>query len=575
MKTAPPKSISSADTARKIKELLKEGHEEKADAVRLDELRQLLGQLVSDGELVFGQQAPKNAVAAKWHAYLKKSHKSMVSQLCERISSRKRTALRCMMGVVASSPLRSTNNKYEHINDELLNQCVKSITDIKGDLDKSLRHMLEAEFIRPYRDVQYYMLGVIKKIANAEYDTIQEHGGSFDGEDEHAALTNVTSKLVQILLMIPLPKSEEDMAQSKFLFTPADGVEPDRKGGSARKAWSDDEDTDDDDNDLGMHTDDEDSDDDGNDDDDEDQESKKRKRKRPKKKRRLLDKSYVRKFSFQDYSSFRSEYQKAWLTLLKLPLQTSDLKKVLRFLPSEVLAIVPKPLRFSDFFMSAYADEEAGIVGVLALEGIFLLVTKHGLEYPEFYKQLYRLITPRIMFAKYRIRFFDLLTKCLAKNNMLPAHVVAAFCKRLCRCALSSPPPAILFCLALVSNLIRVHRECACLINRSRSDEMTDGYDAAEEDPVKSHALQSSLWEVCVLEKHYIPAIQTLARGLGSVEESKMPLYIMEDFLDHSYKSLFDQEKKKRMKTALAFKKPTSLFTNEDMFANFLETSTK
>ena len=32
--------------------------------------------------------------------------------------------------------------------------------------------------------------------------------------------------------------------------------------------------------------------------------------------------------------------------------------------------------------------------GMLALHGIFTLVTRHGLEYPRFYERLYQLLTP-------------------------------------------------------------------------------------------------------------------------------------------------------------------------------------
>jgi len=33
------------------------------------------------------------------------------------------------------------------------------------------------------------------------------------------------------------------------------------------------------------------------------------------------------------------------------------------------------------------------MVGMLALNGIFILVTRHGLEYPAFYERLYALLT--------------------------------------------------------------------------------------------------------------------------------------------------------------------------------------
>jgi hypothetical protein len=39
---------------------------------------------------------------------------------------------------------------------------------------------------------------------------------------------------------------------------------------------------------------------------------------------------------------------------------------------------------------------------MLALNGIFLLVTRHGLEYPPFYRRLYTLLTQEAFAAKHR-----------------------------------------------------------------------------------------------------------------------------------------------------------------------------
>ena len=68
---------------------------------------------------------------------------------------------------------------------------------------------------------------------------------------------------------------------------------------------------------------------------------------------------------------------------------------------------------------------------------------------------------------------------------MLPAYVVAAFCKKLCRLALSGPPSGGLFVLALVSNLLRKHGECACLIHR-KGVVMEDVFVEEVDDLVKS-----------------------------------------------------------------------------------------
>ena len=194
-----------------------------------------------------------------------------------------------------------------------------------------------------------------------------------------------------------------------------------------------------------------------------------------------------------------------------------------------------------------------------------------GLEYENFYTQLYKLVSARVMYAKYRARFYSLMTKCLVLNAMLPAHLVAAFIKRLSRCALSGPPSSALFVLALVSNLLKKHPECNCLVQRKEGTEMEDCFDADEDDPVECRALQSSLWELAVFERHYYPAVATLAKSIGRAEEDKAPLYNVEEFASHTYASLFDQEKKKKTKTALTFKKPSSLFTDDDMFSGCMQ----
>lgn len=46
-------------------------------------------------------------------------------------------------------------------------------------------------------------------------------------------------------------------------------------------------------------------------------------------------------------------------------------------------------------------------MSVMALSGLFLLITEYGLEYPEFYNKLYTLLEPSIFIAKYRDRFFE------------------------------------------------------------------------------------------------------------------------------------------------------------------------
>jgi U3 small nucleolar RNA-associated protein 19 len=150
---------------------------------------------------------------------------------------------------------------------------------------------------------------------------------------------------------------------------------------------------------------------------------------------------------------------------------------------------------------------------------------------------------------------------------------VAAFSKRLCRSAIGSPPSTGLFVLALVSNLLRKHSECRFLIQRSDDGEIEDGFVTTTADPTETQALRTSLWEVVALEKHYCSSVAVLAKSLGSRDESKLPLHQTDDFSDHTYESLFEMERKKKRKTALAFVDPQSLLTDKDVFSTFLTTT--
>ena len=531
----PSASPSPAELSKQIKALSTEVADVRADAARLDELRRLYAGLTADGELTFGTATPENKVAAKWRAFLMKYHKIMVSQLCERVEMGRHSAIRCMFGVIAASPCSQLDGKrkeYRYVNFDLLQKWLHSMALQEADeMDRAMRHMVESEFLQPFRDIQYYALGAIIQQARDEYD-----------RQKQTSSTRVAEKLLEFLMVIPFPKSEEDISSSQYLCPPpSDTLPVSEDEQSSDEASEDDEESveENDDKDLG----------------------------RPRKRRKVL----VHKFPFQRLNSFMSEYQKAWMAVLKLNLPLSSLKKSLSFLPHYVLDYVPNPLRFADFFMQAYSDHGSGLVGVLALDGLFELITENGLEYPNFYKQLYKLVSSRVLYARHRSRFFSLLTKCLIRNEMLPAHLVAAFCKRLCRAALSGPPPGVLFVLALVSNLLRKHPECTCLYDRKSSDEMTDEYLPQEDDPAKTKALQSSLWELDVLERHYYAPVATLAKFIGTPSEANAPPHNMDEFSSHTYTSLFDQERKKRSKkTALTFKEPESLFGDNDVFAGVL-----
>jgi len=53
-----------------------------------------------------------------------------------------------------------------------------------------------------------------------------------------------------------------------------------------------------------------------------------------------------------------------------------------------------RALILTTFLTLACGLPVGGLIGMLALNGIFVLVTQHGLEYPKFYTRLYALLEP-------------------------------------------------------------------------------------------------------------------------------------------------------------------------------------
>ena len=63
-----------------------------------------------------------------------------------------------------------------------------------------------------------------------------------------------------------------------------------------------------------------------------------------------------------------------------------------------------------------------------------------------------------------------------------------------------------------------------------------DVYLFDEVDPSKSNAIESSLWELEILKRHYVPAVSVMAKIFE--DSLAKPSYDLEDFFDHSYKTV-------------------------------------
>lgn len=247
--------------------------------------------------------------------------------------------------------------------------------------------------------------------------------------------------------------------------------------------------------------------------------------------------------------------QDAWLALLNLGPNRDQRKRVLEIMTRSIAPWFTKPELLSDFLSDSY--NEGGTISLLALSGVFYLIEHRNLDYPSFYRKLYSLIDAEILHSKHRSKFMRLMDQFLASTH-LPAALVASFIKRLSRFCLNAPPAAIVAIIPWIYNLFRKHPLSTFMIHRVPKTEeeqrliesggLSDPFNADEPDPIETQAIDSCLWEVVQLQSHWHPNVGTIAKILA--EQFTKQSYNLEDFLDHSYRSLLDAELSKQIKKA-------------------------
>ncbi|CAI4053828.1 hypothetical protein N7582_005828 [Saccharomyces uvarum] len=289
--------------------------------------------------------------------------------------------------------------------------------------------------------------------------------------------------------------------------------------------------------------------------------------------------------AIENDSKYKSNFEKNWLSLLNGQLSLQQYKTILLILHKRIIPHFHTPTKLMDFLTDSYnlqtSNNNAGVIPILALNGLFELMRRFNLEYPHFYKKLYQIINQDLMHVKYRARFFRLMDIFLSSTH-LSAHLVASFMKRLARLTLESPPSAIVSVIPFIYNLIRKHPNCMIMLHnpafisdpfqtpeqvahlKSLKDSYVDPFNVNESDPELTHALDSSLWELASLMEHYHPNVATLAKVFS--QPFKKLSYNMEDFLDWSYDSLLSAESSRRLKTlpTLEFEVFGSVFDNEE-----------
>ncbi|EMD63041.1 hypothetical protein COCSADRAFT_145109 [Bipolaris sorokiniana ND90Pr] len=269
--------------------------------------------------------------------------------------------------------------------------------------------------------------------------------------------------------------------------------------------------------------------------------------------------------------AYKEKAQAAWLATMRTGLSKEQRKTILTTFSYQIAPWFQQPEILSDFLTDSY--NVGGATSLLALSGIYYLISEKNLDYPSFYYKLYSLLDDGLLHSKHRSRFFRLLDTFMSSSH-LPATLVASFIKRLSRLALHGPPAGIVVVIPWVYNMFKRHPACTFMMHREIRDPelkeeveeegMDDPFDMDEADPFLTNAIESSVWELVALQSHYHPNVATLAKIIS--EQFTKRSYNLEDFLDHSYTALLDVELDRDLKKEpeVEFEIPKRILTADE-----------
>ncbi|KAJ7714208.1 hypothetical protein B0H16DRAFT_1742790 [Mycena metata] len=253
--------------------------------------------------------------------------------------------------------------------------------------------------------------------------------------------------------------------------------------------------------------------------------------------------------SLHSLPSHRAVFTRTWLALLPKLSAVRDVatsktlsQRALNVMHRGVMPHLTRPVLVMDWVGNSV--DHGGVIGLLALNALFVLMKEYNLDYPSFYTKLYA--------------FLDL-------QHTSPRPSLQSFIKRLARLSLSAPPAAVIMIIPFTYNVLKRHPALMAMIHRPE-DSSDDPFDATEPNPLLTHAIESSLWELNSHREHYLSGVSTLTKIFS--EAFTKPSYSMEDFLDHTYGTLFDADANRKIKkeppVAVEMGKDVHLFPREE-----------
>ncbi|EGT56509.1 hypothetical protein CAEBREN_04472 [Caenorhabditis brenneri] len=204
-----------------------------------------------------------------------------------------------------------------------------------------------------------------------------------------------------------------------------------------------------------------------------------------------------------------SDYDMVWMAVMNGQISDKLTLKMIPYITQNVISKLKLPFKSADFFFKMF--DKSDYHGILSLAAIFRLITEHNFEYPKFYDKVYSLTNPALLYMSQKESILTLLDSFLSSTH-IPTYIVASFLKRLSRCLLLAPIDAQEPILGLIRNLIIRHPNCSELIHRELPATLYDDpFNNEETDLHKTKALESSLWEMKLLQCHWNQSVRKRA----------------------------------------------------------------
>ena len=250
--------------------------------------------------------------------------------------------------------------------------------------------------------------------------------------------------------------------------------------------------------------------------------------------------------------------------IIHLELDSGLYKKIMMKFPEKLLPKMSNPLMCADFLNESY--KVGGLISILALDSLYVLISKYNIEIPEFYKKIYEQLNPSIFNTKYKSRYFALLDTCLSSTH-LSVYLVAVFMKKISRLLLFAPSTDTKVLLRFITNLAIRHPTCKQLIHRKNGKSLSgDPFDINSKNLNQTTVLNSSVWEVQAIANHYSPSVAQEIKLLNSLPTNESDVFELLD--DNNFESLIEEEMNRDYKNCplLGFYNPDA-FKNNDFFS--------